>query len=132
VDADRLAPLEVALAEEGLFSTRDDDENAFRIAFKSEGDRYFIVSYRDDPNFVMIGSGWSLPPDVPAEHVMRAANHLNARKKFVKIALWEQENDVLFTVELCVLTPEQIRPHFGRILDALRDSATEFFAELRT
>ncbi len=132
MDADRLAPLELALEEEGLFSTRDDDEDALRIAFKSEGDRYFIVSYRDDPNFVMIGSGWSLPEGADRERVMHTMNALNARKKFVKAALWEQENDVLFTVELCVVTPEEIRPHFGRLLDVLRDSALEFFAELRT
>ncbi len=131
MEADRLAPLEAALEEEGLLATRDDDENALRIAFKSEGDRYFIVSYRDDPNFVMIGSGWSLPAEMQPDRAMRIANMLNARKKFVKIALWEQENDVLFTVELCVLTPEEIRPHFGRILDALRDTALEFFSELR-
>jgi hypothetical protein len=131
VDTDRLAPLELALEEEGLFSTRDDDEDALRIAFKSEGDRYFIVSYRDDPNFVMIGSGWSLPEGSQREKVMRVMNGLNARKKFVKTALWEEENDVLFTVELCVVTPEEARPHFGRLLDVLRDTASEFFAELR-
>jgi hypothetical protein len=131
VDADRLAALELALEEEGLFSTRDDDDEALRVAFKSEGDRYFIVSYRDDPNFVMIGSGWSLPEGAERERVMRIINALNARKKFVKSALWEEENDVLFTIELCVVTPEEIRPHFGRLLDVLRDSASEFFAELR-
>jgi hypothetical protein len=131
LSVDHLAPLETALEEEGLFSTRDDDEDALRIAFKSEGERYFVVSYRDDPNFVMIGSGWSLPQDATAERVLRACNALNARKKFVKAALWEQESDVLFTVELCVLTPEEVRPHFGRLLDALRDTAAEFFAELR-
>jgi len=131
VDSDRLAPLELALEEEGLFSTRDDDDEALRVAFKSEGDRYFIVSYRDDPNFVMIGSGWSLPEGAERERVMRIINALNARKKFVKSALWEEENDVLFTIELCVVTPEEIRPHFGRLLDVLRDSASEFFAELR-
>ena len=131
MDTDRLTPLELALQEEGLFSTRDDDENALRIAFKSEGDRYFIVSYRDDPNFVMIGSGWSLPEEANRERVMRVMNALNARKKFVKAALWEGENDVLFTVELCVGTPDEVRPHFGRLLDVLRDTALEFFAELR-
>ncbi len=128
---DRLAPLETALEEEGLFSTRDDDDDALRIAFKCEGDRYFIVSYRDDPNFVMMGSGWSLPEGAERERVMRVMNALNARKKFVKAALWEEENDVLFTVELCLTTPEEARPHFGRLLDALRDTAAEFFVELR-
>jgi hypothetical protein len=132
LSVDHLAPLETALTEEGLFSTRDDDEDALRIAFKSEGERYFVVSYRDDPNFVMIGSGWSLPPDSTTERVLRTCNALNARKKFVKSALWEQESDVLFTIELCVLTPEEIRPHFGRLLDALRDTAAEFFSELRS
>ncbi len=131
MDADRLAPLEAALEEEGLISTRDDDGDALRIAFKSEGDRYFIVSYRDDPNFVMIGSGWSLPSGAEPERVMRVTNALNARKKFVKVALWESENDVLFTVELCVATPEEIRPHFGRLLDVLRDTALEFFRDLQ-
>ncbi|HEY9086015.1 MAG TPA: YbjN domain-containing protein [Candidatus Tyrphobacter sp.] len=131
MDLDRLAPLEAALEEEGLLSTRDDDGDALRIAFKSEGDRYFIVSYRDDPNFVMIGSGWSLPNGADPERVMRVTNALNARKKFVKVALWEAENDVLFTVELCVATPEEVRPHFGRLLDVLRDTALEFFRELQ-
>jgi len=132
VDADRLAPLEEALEEEGLFSTRDDDGDALRIAFKSEGDRYFIVSYRDDPNFIMVGSGWSMPAGADHARAMRLANTLNARKKFVKTAVWEEENDVLFTIELCVATPEEVRPHFGRLLDVLRDTATEFFNELRT
>lgn len=131
MDTDRLAPIEQALEEEGLYSTRDDDDDALRIAFKSEGDRYFIVSYRDDPNFVMVGSGWSLPAGADPERVMRIANTLNARKKFVKTALWEEENDVLFTIELCVTTPEEIRPHFGRLLDVLRDAALEFFRELQ-
>lgn len=131
MSVDRLAPLEAALDEEGLFLTRDDDDDALRIAFKSEGERYFVVSYRDDPNFVMIGSGWSLPPGTTTERVLRTCNALNARKKFVKAALWEQESDVLFTIELCVLTLEEIRPHFGRLLDALRDTASEFFTELR-
>lgn len=128
---DRLAPLELALEEEGLFSTRDDDEDALRIAFKSEGDRYFVVSYRDDPNFVMIGSGWSLPEGAQRERVLGITNGLNARKKFVKTALWEDENDVLFTVELCVLSTDEVRAHFGRLLDVLRDTAAEFFTELR-
>ena len=131
MDGDRLAPLELALEEEGLFSTRDDDDDALRIAFKSEGDRYFIVSYRDDPNFVMIGSGWSLPEGADRARVTRITNALNARKNFVKVALWEDENDVLFTVELCVVTPEEVRPHFGRLLDVLRDTAVEFFSDLR-
>ncbi len=132
MDSDRLAPLELALEEEGLFCTRDDDADALRIAFKSEGDRYFIVSYRDDPNFVMVGSGWSLPEGADRERVARITNALNARKKFVKVALWEDENDVLFTIELCVGGAEEVRPHFGRLLDVLRDAATEFFAELRS
>lgn len=131
MDGDRLAPLELALEDEGLLSTRDDDADALRIAFKSEGDRYFIVSYRDDPNFVMIGSGWSLPEGADRARVASIMNALNARKKFVKVALWEEENDVLFTAEMCVMTADDVRPHFGRLLDVLRDTATEFFAELR-
>ncbi|MGH7736637.1 MAG: YbjN domain-containing protein [Candidatus Tyrphobacter sp.] len=131
MDGDRLAPLELAIEEEGLFSARDDDDDALRIAFKSEGERYFVLSYRDDPSFLMIGSGWSLPEGVDAQRALHLMNALNARKKFVKTALWEEENDVLFTVELCVVTPEEVRPHFGRLLDVLRDTAAEFFAELR-
>ena len=129
--SDPLTPVETALDDEGLFFTRDDDEDAFRVAFKSEGDRYFVVSYRDDPNFLMIGSGWALPGDVDATAAMNVANVLNVRKKFVKTALWEDERDVLFTVELCVNDAGEIRGHFGRLLDVLRDTAAEFFEELR-
>ena len=129
--SDSLTAIEQALDDEGLYFTRDDDEEAYRIAFKSEGDRYFVVAYRDDPNFLMIGSGWSLPQEIDTVDAMDVANVLNVRKKFVKTALWEDERDVLFTVELCVNEPSEVRPHFGRLLDVLRDTAAEFFDELR-
>ena len=79
----------------------------------------------------MIGSGWALPTEIALERAGVAANSLNVRKKFVKSAIWEEERDALFTVELCVGDAEEIRPHFGRLLDALRDTAVEFFGELR-
>lgn len=129
--SDPLTPVEAALEDEGLFFTRDDDEDAYRVAFKSEGDRYFVVSYRDDPNFLMIGSGWALPAEIEILDALDVANVLNVRKKFVKTALWEEERDVLFTVELCVNEADEIRPNFGRLLDVLRDTAAEFFDELR-
>ena len=125
--SDTLTAVEPALEDEGLYFTRDDDEDAFRIAFKSEGDRYFVVSYRDDPTFMMIGSGWALPPEIDPTEAIEVANRLNVRKKFVKTALWQDERDVLFTVELCVSSSEEVRPHFGRLLDVLRDTAVEFF-----
>ncbi len=130
-DGDHLQPIESAIDDEGLFFTRDNDDEALRITFKSEGDRYFIVGYRDDPNFVMIGSGWALPDGIELRDARAAANALNVRKKFVKTAIWEEERDALFTVELCVETSTEIYPHFGRLLDALRDTAVEFFSELR-
>ncbi|MDE2481840.1 MAG: YbjN domain-containing protein [bacterium] len=126
-----MSPIEAALEDEGLFFTRDDDDDAFRVAFKSEGDRYFVVAYRDDPNFLMIGSGWTLPAEVDTFDALDVANVLNVRKKFVKTALWEDERDVLFTIELCVNSAEDVRPNFGRLLDVLRDTAAEFFDELR-
>ena len=129
---DHLQPLEAAIEEEGLLFTRDNDDEALRITFKSEGDRYFAVGYRDDPNFVMIGSGWALPPETELGEASAVANSLNVRKKFVKTAIWEEERDALFTVELCVNESDEIRPHFGRLLDALRDTATEFFTRLRS
>ncbi|MEO9262788.1 MAG: YbjN domain-containing protein [Candidatus Baltobacteraceae bacterium] len=128
---DPLSPIEAALEEEGLFHTRDDDDDAYRVAFKSEGDRYFVVSYRDDPNFLMIGSGWAIPSELDLDEAMEAANALNVRKKFVKAALWEEERDVLFTIELCVNDASDVSPHFGRLLDVLRDTAEEFFDMLR-
>jgi hypothetical protein len=128
---DTLTGVESALDDEGLFFTRDDDDEAYRIAFKSEGDRYFVVAYRDDPSFLMIGSGWALPAEIDTLDATEVANALNVRKKFVKTALWEDERDVLFTVELCVNSAEEVRPHFGRLLDVLRDTAAEFFDELR-
>jgi hypothetical protein len=129
--SDPLEAIEAALDDEGLFCTRDDDEDAHRVAFKSEGDRYFVVCYRDDPTFVMIGSGWALPAGVDPVEAVEIANRLNVRKKFVKTALWQEENDVLFTVELCMNDGEEIRPHFGRLLNVLRDTAAEFFEVLR-
>jgi hypothetical protein len=128
---DHLKSLELAIEDEGLYFTRDNDEHALRITFKSEGDRYFAVAYRDDPNFVMIGSGWALPEGIPLSDALDVANTLNVRKKFVKTAIWQEERDALFTVELCVTSTEEIHPHFGRLLDVLRDTAAEFFTDLK-
>jgi hypothetical protein len=128
---DYLSPLELALDDEGLFHTRDDDDDALRITFKSEGDRYFVISYREDTSFVMIGAGWSLPPDAELDQAIAIANDLNVRKKFVKAAVWEEQRDILFTIELCVTSAEEIQPNFGRLLDVIRDTAEEFFNELR-
>jgi hypothetical protein len=128
---DTLTPVEGALDDEGLLWTRDDDEDAYRIAFKSEGERYFVIAYRDDPNFLMIGSGWALPSKVQIADALEAANVLNVRKKFVKTAVWEEERDVLFTVELCINSAQEIHDHFGRLLEVLRDAADEFFESFR-
>jgi hypothetical protein len=130
-ESDHLSPIEDAIDDEGLLYTRDNDDEALRITFKSEGDRYFVVGYRDDPNFVMIGSGWALPVDIELQAARAVANALNVRKKFVKTAIWEEERDALFTIELCVTNAQEIREHFGRLLDALRDTAVEFFGGLR-
>ena len=130
--SDPLHALESAIDEEGLLFTRDDDEEAYRVAFKSEGDRYFIVTYREDPNFLMIGAGWAIPAEFDLDDAMDVANVLNVRKKFVKTALWEDERDVLFTIELCVNDAADIAPFFGRLLDVLRDTAEEFFEILRS
>ncbi len=130
-DTDHLGPIESAIEDEGLLLARDNDDEALRITFKSEGDRYFVVGYRDDPNFVMIGSGWALPAEASIEVATEVANALNVRKKFVKTAIWEEERDALFTVELCVSNAEEVRPNFGRLLDVLRDTAAEFFHDLR-
>jgi hypothetical protein len=130
-ERDPLEPIEAALDAEGLFYTRDDDNEALRLAFKSEGDRYFIVAYRDDAEFLMLGSGWSLPADASMSRMLAVANGLNARKKFVKTAVWEEELDVLFTIELCLPSYEDFGDQFVRLLDALRDTAADFFSELR-
>lgn len=129
---DHLTPMEEVIGDEGLFCERDDDEDALRITFKSEGERYFVVGYRDDPTFLMLGSGWALPSHTDVDDAVDIANELNVRKKFVKVAVWSEPRDVLFTIELCVMSAEEVRPHFGRLLDVLRDSATEFFNDLET
>ncbi len=124
--------IEAALDEEWLLHDRDDDGDAFRVSFKSEGARYFAIAYRDDPTFVMIGSGWTLPDDVEFAEAIELANQLNARKKLVKVAIWEEERDVLFTIETLAATGDEIQQHMERILDVLRDTAQSFFSTLRS
>lgn len=128
---DPLAPIEAALDDEGLFYQREDDDDAMRLSFKSEGDRYFVIAYRDDAEFLMIGSGWALPVEIPLERAYAIANGLNARKKFVKTALWEDDRDVLFTIELCLSSYDDFGDHFLRLLEAIRDTTADFFAALR-
>jgi hypothetical protein len=128
---DPLAPIEAALDDEGLLFRREDDDEAMRISFKSEGDRYFIIAYRDDAEFLMLGSGWALPTQAPLERAFAIANGLNARKKLVKTAIWEEDRDALFTVELCLSSYDDFGDHLVRLLEALRDTTADFFVELR-
>ncbi|MHB8461332.1 MAG: YbjN domain-containing protein [Vulcanimicrobiaceae bacterium] len=123
---------EVALDEEGLVHEREDDDQTFRLTFKSEGDRYFVVVYRNDSQFAMVGTGWAIADGVDLAHAVALANILNARKKFVKVAVWEEQRDVLFTVELPMDEGAEIGETLSRILDALRDCVGEFFAGIRT
>ncbi len=123
---------EVALDEEGLVHEREDDDQTFRVTFKSEGDRYFVVVYRNDPQFAMVGTGWAIADGVDLANAIALANVLNARKKFVKVAVWEEQRDVLFTVELPMDDGSEIGETLSRILDALRDCVGEFFAGIRT
>lgn len=120
-----------AIEAEGLIAEREEDDDAQRISFKSEGDRYFVVAYRNDANFVMIGSGWSLGEHAPLDRALEVANSINARKKFVKVAIWEDERNVMFTVELCLEPDADPASYFCRLLDVLREAAAEFFASLR-
>jgi len=129
---DRLADVESILDDEGLFYSREDDAEAFRIAFKSEGDRYFIVAYKDDEEFLMMGSGWAIGGDADIGKALAIANRTNARKKFVKTAIWPEEGDVLFTVELAYADVADFRGHFVRLLGALRESAADFFGAMRS
>lgn len=123
---------EGALDEEGLVHLREDDEQTYRLTFKSEGDRYFVVVYRNDPQFAMVGTGWALAENVDLSDALALANVLNARKKFVKVAVWEEQRDVLFTVELPMGEGAEIGETLSRILDALRDCVGEYFAGLRS
>ncbi len=123
---------EVALDEEGLVHEREDDDQTFRVTFKSEGDRYVVVVYRNDPQFAMVGTGWAIADGVDLANAIALANVLNARKKFVKVAVWEEQRDVLFTVELPMDDGSEIGETLSRILDALRDCVGEFFAGIRT
>ena len=128
---DPLEPIEAALDDEGLLFQRDDDDEAMRISFKSEGDRYFVIAYRDDAEFLMVGSGWALSPEIPLDRAYAIANNLNARKKFVKTAIWEDDRDVLFTIELCLSSFDDFGDHLVRLLEAIRDTAADFFDALR-
>jgi hypothetical protein len=128
---DPLEPIEAALDDEGLLYHREDDDDALRLSFKSEGDRYFVIAYRDDAEFLMLGSGWGLPAHVSLERAYALANELNARKKFVKTAIWEEDRDVLFTVELCLMSFDEFGEHLLRLLEALRDTTADFFNALR-
>jgi hypothetical protein len=128
---DPLEPIEAALDDEGLLYLREDDDEALRLSFKSEGDRYFVIAYRDDAEFLMLGSGWALPPEIALDRAYAIANGLNARKKFVKTAIWEEDRDVLFTIELCLSSYDDFSDHVVRLLEAIRDTTADFFNALR-
>jgi hypothetical protein len=122
------------LAEEGYRPKveGDEDETTTRIVFKSEGTRFTLYAYEDDPEYFRLAAAYDLgegPHDDAG--LASIANHVNEHMKGVKTVLDLDRNGVRFIVET-FLTGQKVTPALiERATSALRAAANDFFASRR-
>lgn len=101
------------------------------LRFKSEGYRYVLFVYADDPDFFHLGCSFTLEPDLETSALADLANDVNDRAKVVKVTLSAPEHAVRFQVE-CFLGGGNPTPALlERSLSSLRGAVGEFFARQR-
>jgi hypothetical protein len=123
------------LAEEGYrpkVEGGEDETTTTRIAFKSEGTRFTLYAYEDDPEYFRLAAAYDLgegPHD--GAGLASIANHVNEHVKAVKTVLDLDRNGVRFIVET-FLTGQKVTPALiERATSALRAAANDFFAARR-
>lgn len=123
------------LAEEGYrpkIERGESDDTSTVIHFKSEGIRYRLFAYEDDPEYFRLGVSYDLgegPHD--AALLARIANDVNDRLKGVKAVLGLDQNGVRFVVESFLTGQKVTAALVERATSALRSAADDFFAARR-
>ncbi len=122
------------LSEEGYRPKVEaaEDETTTRIAFKSEGTRFTLYAYEDDPEYFRLVAAYDLG-DGPHDSAGLAsiANDVNDHVKGVKAVLDLERNGVRFVVETLLTGQKVTVALIERATSALRAAASDFFAARR-
>ena len=118
------------LAKEGYRPELETDDESVDILFKSEGVRYRLAVFHDDPEFFTLALCYGLDePGVTLEQLLAIANDANERWKVVKVTIHPAGEAVRFQYEAFgQLTAEGLE----RALGILRMTSTAFFKEVRS
>lgn len=120
------------LAEEGYrpnLDEQDPEDGAVRtVSFKSEGHRFVLFVYEDDPDYFNLGFAFDLGegPHDPAT-LASMAGEVNEHVKGVKCTVAREDNSVRFQVETFLGGEAPTAALLERSLRALRYAAAQFF-----
>ncbi len=115
-------------AEELFVERLPDDADRFRMRY--EGDRYYVLTYADDPSYFGISATYTIPKGTSRAAAMRVANDCTKRTKVVKSYVIPGRA-IVFAAELFLDDAESLRPVLIRLLRVLQSAAASSFEALR-
>lgn len=114
------------LKTEGLLVEAGSDG---RLRFKYEGDRYELLTYADDLQYVGISATYKIPDGVRRPRTLAAANYFTRRSKVVKVYVIP-DRGVTIAAEVFTQDPERLTAVVPRLLRLVQAVASEYFTTL--
>lgn len=114
---------------EGLIVGRFPDD-ARRLWFRYEGDRYQLFTYDDDSDFVGISATYSIPKGISRAVALRETNEFSRKMKVVKATI-DADRGVVIGAETFVSEPEVLRPIFLRLVSNIDYTSGNLYRRFR-
>ena len=117
------------IGDEGLIVGRFPDD-ARRLCFSYEGDRYQLFTYDDDSDFVGISATYSIPKGISRAVALRETNEFTRKMKVVKATIVANRG-VVIGAEAFVGDPEALRPIFLRLVSTIDHTSGNLYRRFR-
>src|SRR5450755_1108607 len=114
------------LEAEGLLVQTHSDGT---LTFKYEGDKYELLTYADDLQYVGIRATYQLLAGVRRSHAVTEANEVTRRAKVAKVYLLPKRA-VTIAAELFINEPEQLDTVLYRLIRLVQGVSSDYFSRL--
>ena len=119
------------LQEEGYSPIAEDNGQVVDVVFKHEGGIYFIRLYPNDQEFFQLvyPNYWKIKSEAEMKKALAAADYSNATSKVAKTQIIS--SNIWSTVELLIISPDQVKPILKRALSTLQQGVYNFTQKMR-